>query len=68
MPQTKVTKDTYKGKNILVINRVDDSGETLDKYPVISFGLRKAKAIIENVDEIKKFIEEENENAPNDRS
>jgi len=48
-----VERSEYKGKAILVIKRGDD-----DKFP-FSFGLSKAKMILENLDEIRKFVEDE---------
>lgn len=47
-----IERSEYKGKPILVIKRDED-----DKYP-FSFGLSKAKLILENIEEIKKFVEE----------
>ncbi len=47
-----IEKSEYKGKPILVIKR-----DEADKYP-FSFGLSKAKLILENIEEIKKFVEE----------
>lgn len=47
-----IEKSEYKGKPILVIKRDED-----DKYP-FSFGLSKAKLMLENIEEIKKFVEE----------
>jgi len=47
-----VERSEYKGNPLLVIKRNDD-----DKYP-FSFGVAKAKMILENLDEIKKFVEE----------
>lgn len=47
-----IERSEFKGKAILVIKRTED-----DKYP-FSFGLSKAKLILENIDEIKKFVEE----------
>lgn len=41
----------YKGKPILIIKRDEE-----DKFP-FSFGLTKAKLILENIEEIKKFVE-----------
>jgi len=52
-----VERSEYKGKPILVIKREED-----DQYP-FSFGLTKAKLILENIDEIKKFVEENNKEA-----
>jgi len=47
-----VERSEYKGKPLIVIKRNED-----DKYP-FSFGVSKAKLILENIEEIKKFVEE----------
>lgn len=47
-----VERSEYKGKPLLVIKRSED-----DQYP-FSFGVSKAKLILENIEEIKKFVEE----------
>jgi len=50
----KVERKNFKGNPILSI--VDDSNEQFQTK--ISFGLKKAKMILENIDEIKKFIKD----------
>lgn len=47
-----VERSEYKGKPIILIRRDEE-----DKYP-FSFGVAKAKLILENIDEIRKFVEE----------
>lgn len=47
-----VEKTEYKGQPVLVLKRNEN-----DKYP-FSFGLGKARLILEAIDEIKKFVEE----------
>ena len=47
-----VERGEYKGKPLIIIKRSED-----DKYP-FSFGLTKARLILENIEEIKKFVEE----------
>lgn len=47
-----IEKSEYKGNPIIVIKRSED-----DKYP-FSFGVSKARLILENIDEIRKFVEE----------
>ncbi|MEW5758672.1 MAG: hypothetical protein AB1755_04280 [Candidatus Omnitrophota bacterium] len=47
-----VEKTEFKGKPVIILRRNEE-----DKYP-FSFGLSKAKLIIENYEEIKKFVEE----------
>ncbi|NYZ77392.1 hypothetical protein H0O02_03700 [Candidatus Micrarchaeota archaeon] len=43
----------YKGNKLIVLKRNED-----DKYP-FQFGKTKAKLIVENFEEIRKFAEEE---------
>lgn len=45
-----VERSEFKGKPMLVIKRNED-----DSYP-FSFGMAKAKLILENLDAIKKFV------------
>jgi hypothetical protein len=45
-------RSEFKGRPILVLKRNEE-----EKFP-FSFGLSKAKMIIENIEEIKKFVEE----------
>ena len=42
----------YNGKPILILRRTPE-----DKFP-FSFGIAKAKMILENIEEIKKFVAE----------
>lgn len=51
-----VERSEYKGNPMLVIKRNEE-----DKYP-FSFGLTKAQMILENIEEIKKFVEENAKN------
>ncbi|MFH1128335.1 MAG: hypothetical protein WAW67_06305 [Candidatus Omnitrophota bacterium] len=50
-----IEKTEFKGKPILILKRNEE-----DKYP-FSFGVSKAKLILENIEEIKKFVEENKE-------
>lgn len=45
-------KGEYKGKPIIILKR-----NTEDRFP-FSFGISKAKLILEHIDEIKKFVDE----------
>lgn len=47
-----IERSEFKGRPMLVIKKSED-----DKYP-FSFGMAKAKLILENLDEIKKFVAE----------
>lgn len=47
-----VERSEFKGKPVLILKRNED-----DKYP-FSFGLGKARLILENIEEIKRFVED----------
>lgn len=47
-----IGRSEYKGKPIIVFKRTPD-----DKFP-FSFGINKARIILENIEEIKAFYEE----------
>jgi hypothetical protein len=47
------TVTTFKGHNLLVLN------PDADKFRQVSFGLRKAKLILDNMDALQTFVEEQ---------
>lgn len=47
-----IERTEYKGKPVLILKRDEN-----DKYP-FSFGLTKARLILENIEEIRKFVAE----------
>lgn len=47
-----VERSEFKGKPVLIIRRSED-----DKYP-FTFGMSKARLILENLEEIKRFVED----------
>jgi hypothetical protein len=46
-----VEESEFKGNPMIVIKNSED-----DQYP-FQFGVKKAKLVVENIEEIKKFIE-----------
>ena len=50
--EVMVERSEFKGKPVLIMRRTED-----DKYP-FTFGMSKAKLILENLEEIKRFVEE----------
>jgi hypothetical protein len=46
-----VTESEFKGNVMIVIKNNEE-----DQYP-FQFGLKKAKLVLENIEEIKKFVE-----------
>jgi hypothetical protein len=52
----------FKGHKLIKLKRNEE-----DQYP-FSFGKGKARLIVENFDEIKKFAEEEDENSQTEES
>ena len=53
---TAVFFSTFNKKPILEIWKVDGEGEKVGSYPIISFGLAKANAIVEHMDSILAWI------------
>lgn len=54
----EVTVEEFKGNKIFKIFKVDDEGNEVEKYgTIVSFGVSKAKYILEHVEDIKKFVE-----------
>jgi hypothetical protein len=47
-----IERSEYKGRPMIVLKRSED-----EKFP-FSFGMAKAKMILESIDEIKKFVAE----------
>ncbi len=47
----QVLEGEYKGKVTLIIRRAED-----DKFP-FQFGLRKAKMVLDHVEDIRRFVE-----------
>ena len=59
--ETKVLNDEYNGYPVFKVFEVDGEGDPIDpKKPVVSFGMKKGKAILKHVDELEKFVEENN--------
>jgi len=50
-----VERSEFNGRPVIILRR----GEG-DKYP-FTFGLSKARLILENLEEVKKFVDENNE-------
>ncbi|MFA5038679.1 MAG: hypothetical protein WC732_03255 [Candidatus Omnitrophota bacterium] len=47
-----VERGEFRGKPVLILKRSED-----ERYP-FSFGLNKAKLILEHIEDIKKFVED----------
>jgi hypothetical protein len=54
---TKLEQGEFKGKPTISIWKVNENGEKASEYPIIAFGLGKARVILDNIEEIKKFVE-----------
>ena len=51
-----VSRDEFKGNSVFQIWEIRNGERS--NFPVISFGYEKAKAIVENLEEVKQFIED----------
>lgn len=55
--QTKVFDGKYDGTK--AIWKIDEDGEKVGEYPIISIGKKKLKAIMDHAEELKEFVESE---------
>jgi hypothetical protein len=53
-----VSESEFKGNPMIVIKNDEE-----DKYP-FQFGIKKAKLVLENIEEIKKFVEKHDKSNP----
>lgn len=53
---TKCERSSFQGRPTLSIWEVDPAGNKMGKAPIVSFGVTKAKEIVEHKDEIVKFL------------
>lgn len=53
---TKVFLQEFKGNPTFSIWAVDESGNKVGEYPVVSFGKSKASALMDHLGEFKKFL------------
>ncbi|EQC50091.1 hypothetical protein M899_2885 [Bacteriovorax sp. BSW11_IV] len=58
LPPHDIAVEEFKGNKIFKIFKVDDEGNEIEKYgTILSFGVTKAKYLLEHIDDIKKFVE-----------
>jgi muconolactone delta-isomerase len=55
--KTKVVYSDYKGSKMFGVWEVDDNDETVSDFPIVSFGLTKAKAVLKHIDELTLYAE-----------
>lgn len=60
---TEAAEQEFKGNKVFAIYEVDPSGNRIKStkdgkaYPVVSFGSRKARAILNHLNEIRDYVE-----------
>lgn len=54
--KTKSFKELYKGQTIFAIWEVDEQDKKVGQYPILSFGLKKAKVMNDHIQDLKNFI------------
>lgn len=56
---TKVFENKFGRHNLFSVFKVDEDGEKgNDDKPIVSMGIKKAKAILEHIDELTEFVEQ----------
>jgi hypothetical protein len=54
---TRAGSDEYKGNKLFAVYNEDANGD-IEVKPIISFGLKKAQAILNHLDDFEKWCEE----------
>lgn len=53
--KTEVEIGEYKNSPMIIIHELDDEGKR-KPFPVVQFGVKKARAIVKHQDEIQAFV------------
>lgn len=56
--ETKVFIDEFKGNKVFGIWEIDKEGNNVSDRPAFSFGKAKAKLILNHLEELKNFVED----------
>lgn len=65
-PQTAVFVGDYKGKQTFGIWNVDADGDKTGDYPLIAFGIAKAKALLRHAEELEDYVTDQITGAADD--
>ena len=55
---TKAGTDEYKGNKLFAVYNLEEDGNIADR-PIVSFGLRKAQALLNHLDDFETWCEEQ---------
>ena len=56
MSKTKVIPNEFKGQSLFTVYEVDESESPVSDFPVVNFGIKKAKAVLKHVQELREFV------------
>lgn len=54
--KTKVFFETFKGNKMFSVWEVDDNGNKVGDYPIMSMGSKKASVVHKHVKELESFV------------
>ena len=57
MNKTKIFVEKFKGYDCFSVWPVDESGNKIGQYPILSMGAKKAAAVLKHMDELKGFVD-----------
>lgn len=57
--KTAVKVSEYQGNQMFGVWKVDEEGNSTSNFPVVSFGITKAKKILEHLEELKEYVKEQ---------
>ena len=56
---TRAGSDEFKGNKLFAIYKEDEYGNIIGDRPIVSFGKRKAQALLNHLEDFKSWCEEE---------
>ena len=59
--KTKVILQKYNKKDLFSVWNVDEENNVIGEFPAVSFGIKKAELILKHLDELKLYVENNND-------
>ena len=55
--RSKVFIDDFKGHKLFAVWEVDDNGEKVGNFPIVSVGSKKAATILQHLQELQEYVD-----------
>lgn len=55
--KTRVFFDTFKNHKLFAIWEIDEDGNKIGQYPILSMGYKKAQALLSYIEDLKTYVD-----------